>query len=184
MSMIIDGTAGITFPDSSVQPVASSVTKLITDSTDIAMTAVLGTSQQNVGSSFSINIPTSGLIKISGITGRFLNSAAATAHYYAFGIRIASTNYWFNQANSNGTVVITAGAASIGAGSTANAYAEVNGASGGASTSVSLSAMDIVGLSIPTGTQTVQLVTSYITTAGTIKGTVKQTRITLEFVTA
>ena len=38
--------------------------------------------------------------------------------------------------------------------------------------------------SIASGTQTVQLVTAYITTAGTIQGNVKQTRVTLEFLAA
>ena len=188
MAMTIDGSNGVTFPNSSVQIGAASPNQavVVTDSTNIAMTATLiGGSQQNVGSSFSINIPTSGIIKLSSIVGRFLNSATATQHNYTFGIRIGTTNYWFGQQNINGTLSTVPGNCIIQGTSAANQYIEIYGFGNSNSSTNLVSAnpasLDIVGASMPTGTQTVQVVTAYMTTAGTIQGAVKQTRITLEF---
>lgn len=189
MAMTIDGSNGVTFPNSSVQIGAASPNQavVVTDSTNIAMTALLNSgSQQNVGSSFSINIPTSGIIKLSSIVGRFLNSATATQHNYTFGIRINTTNYWFGQQNVNGTLSTILANCIIQGTAVANQYNEIYGFGNSSVVSSSLvsanpASLDIVGLSIPTGTQTVQVVTAYVTTAGTIQGAVKQTRITLEF---
>ena len=157
---------------------------LITDSTDIALTEVLGTGQQNVGSSISINIPVDGTIKLANISGRFLNSATASNHAWAFGIRIDSVNYWFGQSNNNGTLLTTANACAIETSNTANAYGEFNSSTINAATYRCTAGLtlDVTNSSIPTGTQTVQLITAYAVTAGTIKGTVKQTRILLEVV--
>lgn len=160
-------------------------TQLVTDSTDIAMTAVLGTSQQNVGSSFSVNIPANGVIRLASLSGRFLNSATAAAHNYAFGIRIGTTNYWFLQGNNNGTLSTVASVCVVSTGSTSNAYYEYYGSAAGASSNqgnITVGGLDVASLSIPTGTQTVQLITAYVTNAGTIKGTSKQTRVLLEFI--
>jgi hypothetical protein len=151
------------------------VAQLITDSTDITPNLYPST-QSNVGSSFSVNIPTTGLIRIAGLTVRWLNNATATQHYLLMGIRIGSTNYWFGYKDTNGTVShsnVVAGTATV------SIYKETRGPT---YSSDGAHIIDIVANSVPTGTQTVQLIAGYETTNGTIKGTTITTRAVLEFV--
>ena len=176
-ALISDGTAWVSTPQ----------LKIITDSTDITPALYsAGTAYTNVGSSFSINIPTFGLIKFSNLSGRVLNSAAATGHAIAFGIRIGTTNYWFGEFNNNGTITMAATTAQFAGSNIANAYYEFNGSGSSSGTGPAadrlISMMDITGAGIPTGIQTVQLIACSISTAPTLKGTVKQTRVVLEFI--
>jgi hypothetical protein len=150
-------------------------TQIVTDSTDITV-ALYPSTQSNVGSSFSVGIPTTGVIRLAGLTLRWLNNATATAHNLFMGIRIGTTNYWFNYMDNNGAVGYTN---IIAGGAVASTYKETRGSAfSGAGTYV----LDILASSIPTGTQTVQLIAGYETTQGTIKGTTITTRAVLEFI--
>lgn len=160
-------------------------TQLITDSTDIAVGSFITPAYSNVGSSFTLNIPTNGYISIKAVSGRLLNDATASAHYLSFGLRIGTTNYWFGTYSVNGTtLVMPSGACNT----AANNYIELNGNTNTFSnaniTFDKLSPLplgiDVVALSLPTGSQTVQLIAAWQTNAMTIKGTVKQTRVLLE----
>jgi hypothetical protein len=164
----------------------SFITKLITDTTDIALAVRAVATQSNVGSSFSVDIPTSGFIRMSSFTGRFLSNAVATAHKAGFGIRIGSTNYWFGTISDFGT---TRYLNQFYWGTVANDYFESNGTPSLSDNNVAADTangntptMDIVAMGIPTGVQTVQLIAGYNDAQSTLKGTVKTTRVILEFV--
>lgn len=149
-------------------------TQLITDSTDILLNNYATPSYSNVGSSFSINIPANGVIRISSFAGRLLNNATASQHSVVFGIRIGTKNYWFDYFNDNGTASVNT---FINGGTTANAYREYFGTPSNPSY-----AIDVAAYAVPTGSQTVQLIAAYYTTQCTLKGTTKQTRVVLEFI--
>lgn len=155
----------------------------VTDSTDIAL-ASAPSSQSNVGSSFSVNIPASGLIRLASFSGRVSFPSQNFANT-VFGIRIASTNYWFGQDAVNGATQLIpslALRASIsgtmdlsGSGFVANEASNTN------LNAIAEPVIDIINSSVPTGTQTVQLIAGWASgSTHTIKGTVKQTRVTLE----
>lgn len=164
----------------------NSTLKYVTDSTDITL-ASIASSQSNVGSTFSVTIPTTGYIKISSFAGRIQWSSVADNVQMNLGIRIGSTNYWFNKINNNGTIDYQS---MIGP---STGYQEQYGGairyinpSGAAYTNI-VPALDITAMSVPTGTQTVQLIASYGTTftgIGILKGTTTTTRVGIEFVSA
>jgi hypothetical protein len=158
--------------------VGSVVTQLITDSTDIAVGSFITPAYSNVGSSFSANIPANGIIRLASFACRLLNDATAAVHTLNLGIRIGTINYWFGYVNFNGTGV--AGNVLQG-GNTANAFTEFNGTPANTTGAPNAaSAIDVAAMSIPSGVQTVQLIAAWTTTACTLKGTVKQTRVCLE----
>ena len=160
--------------------------KYVTDSTDITL-ANISSSQSNVGSTFSVTIPTTGYIKISSFAGRIQWSSVADNVQMNLGIRIGSTNYWFNKINNNGTIDYQSMI-----GPTTGYQEQYGGAiryinpSGAAYTNI-VPALDITAMSVPTGTQTVQLIASYgntFTGIGILKGTTTTTRVGIEFVSA
>ena len=179
-----DGTA---WTSSAAAPI---LTKqyLITDSTDIVVNVALGTSQKTIGSTFVANIPAAGYIKLSSLSARFLNSGSGEAHYYGLGIRINSTNYWFLQPNVNGTFATnSADIFTVVSGTNPSQYYEYYGQSSinAGNGVVNFGTLDVSNRGIPSGLQTIQLITANVpafTATGTIKGTAKQTRITLEII--
>jgi hypothetical protein len=163
---------GITW-QSSVQ--TGLILKLITDSTDIALVTAGSATQSSIGSTFTVTIPSNGIIRLASFAGRILNDATATNHTQALGIRIGSTNYWFSGNNANGTITINN---DLSSGLVANGYFEKGGV--GSAAASPMSSLDVAGSSIPTGTQTVQLIAGNTAATATLKGTVKQTRVFLE----
>ena len=163
------------------------VIKYVTDTTDIAVTASAPT-QTNVGATFSVSIPTTGFIRLGSFAGKIINNTSATYAGPTFGIRIGSTNYWLALGNLTG--VDTYFPFAISATTTLNDYVIMYGASNGYTGGANFGwqhTIDIAALSVPTGTQTVQLIVgknnfgSY-TGNFTLKGTTNTTRVGLEFV--
>jgi len=162
--------------------------KYVTDSTDIAVSSSAPT-QTTVGSSFSVSIPTSGVIRIASFAGRIVEGAGGQNNGQAWGIRISSTNYWFTLGNVNGTLTYLPSVISSSA--TNTNYDQFYG---GFNTGVNPAVygrqcvIDIEANSVPTGTQTVQLIvaktTFSYTDPFTLKGTTNTTRVGLEFVSA
>ena len=164
---------------------AGPVIKYVTDTTDIAITAVAPT-YSNVGSTFSVSIPTTGFIRVASFAGKIINNSALYSGP-TLGIRIGSTNYWLAYGNLTGVDsyynLILSGS------NTLNDYTISYGGANGYLVGAVYSfphTIDIVALSVPTGTQTVQLIVGKATgnAAGnfTIKGTTNTTRVGLEFV--
>jgi hypothetical protein len=177
-----NGTAWVSSAPASSGPVL----KIVTDSTDIVATAAPPGTYYNIGSSFSVSIPTTGIIRASSFVGRINNTTNITGGGPTFGIRIGSTNYWLALLNDNGTDKYFMGVGDA----NANAYMTSNGSmtsTAGANYSHS-QCMDIAYNSVPTGTQTVQLIfakaAGNLTDNITIKGTTITTKIGIEFVSA
>lgn len=153
---------------------------VVTSSSDISLSTV--PTQANVGSSFSMTIPTSGIIGLS-ITGRLLNDASAATRKLILGIRIGSTNYW-PSANINGTTMYIP---CIVTPAVSSAYSEFSSAGGDGTAADAASGINpnnevqlgIEALSIPTGAQTVQVVAALAQSGGnaTLKGTTTPTRV-------
>ena len=178
--MIADGavSAAKLAGDVTLSPVT---TKLITDSTLINLNDV-ASSYNNVGSSFSAVIPTSGFIRISASCRLQNDFSGATTMTLLFGIRIGTTNYWFSEWNVNG--VLNRRGYLIVAVSALNEYTETYGSGGYAGNGVPLE-ISIAGKSIPTGTQTIQLIASRVGgSACSLRGATTPTRVSLEFVSA
>jgi hypothetical protein len=170
---------------SSAAPVSSVVTKEVTSTSDLSLTdwtsGTLPTSISNIGSSFSVVIPTSGVIKLN-ITLRLQNGAENYAQSY-FGIRIGSTNYMFGYILDNvpDAIDYTGNLSTFSEDTNdyINYYGESNSISFfGLGTSLEI---DIIGQSVPTGTQTVQLFAAGQGTA-IIKGTALTTRALIQFI--
>ena len=169
----------------SVTPVAPTVKYLVTSSVDITIptTTIAATDGQatwtTVGSSFTMNISANGTIRLAGIGGQLVCDATASGHSFSLGLRIGTTNYWFGRTfNSSGSVYSYG--AYINAGATANAAFDMYGYGGGNTPFVHL---DAWSASLPTGSQTVQLIVAASAgtgVGGTLKGTTRQTRVTLE----
>lgn len=171
-------------------PASGPVIKYVTDSTDISVTAVAGVGYSTIGSTFSVDIPTSGSFTIKQMVIKVRNDDTGYANP-AFGLRVGSTNYWFgvedstaqgveitplfyshdNTLNNTTTYYSTPGSAKI-----------VTGAFFG-----SAPIRDIVQSGIPTGTQTVQLITARPDWVNanypifTILGSSETTRVAIEF---
>ena len=163
---------------------AGPVLKYVTDTTDIAVTALAPT-ETNIGSTFSVSIPTSGYITIKNIVMKITNNAAS---YCAptLGLRIGSTNYWLNTASFNSVTTYNLAFLSSG-NSLSDVTINYNGVSGaGLSANYGYNQLiDIVASGIPTGTQTVQLIVGKCTNQTgnfTIGGTTVTTRVGIEFV--
>jgi hypothetical protein len=167
----------------------ASTLKVVTDTTDIAVTANAPT-QTLVGSSFSVSIPTSGLIRIASFSGRIVKGAGTTNISQTWGIRIGSTNYWFSLANNNGTLGYTP--ATISSSGTNGDFDQFYGGFNIYPYNYMWqNIIDITAQSVPTGTQTVQLIVAKAAYTGnpwtdswTVKGATTTTRVGLEFVSA
>lgn len=150
---------------------------LVTDSTDIGLAAA-GGSQSNIGGSFAANIPANGLIRMMSFAGRIINNATSIQHNTSFGIRIGTTNYWFDSVNGS----------PIGQFNTSNTANTTNDFIGAAFYSAGINGnpimpcLDIAAAGIPTGNQTIQLIAGYVNAQTTLKGSVKQTRVQLEII--
>jgi len=155
---------------------------LITSSVDITLAAATingttgQTGQSNVGSSFTMIIPSTGIITFASIAGKWTNDGNTTTHTATFGIRIGTTNYWFgyndlSTPSYSYTGFITGGSTANGS---TNLYGNGNSTSSG-------TAIDVVSAGVPTGSQTVQLIAASTssTTGGTINGATRQTRVKL-----
>ncbi len=160
--------------------------KTITDTTDITLVNV-ASSYVTIGSSFSVSIPTTGFIRVGSFAGRLTYSSGGNETSLILGIRIGSTNYWLGSINRNGTTrysTITTFITSAGYEEYYGAPKSFTGELYGAASMVS----DITAASIPTGTQTVQLIgaANIAIYAGIsiLKGTTTTTRVGLEFVSA
>lgn len=170
----------------SAAPAASGpVLKLVTDSTDIALTASPPT-YYSIGSSFSVSIPTTGIIRVVSFVGRIDNNTLVQGGGPTFGIRIGSTNYWFALVSDNGTDKYYMGIAEL----NAVGYMATNGSllNNANATYIKSQCLDIAYNSVPTGTQTVQLIcsktNSTYTDNITLKGTTRTTKVGIEFVSA
>jgi len=137
-----------------------------TDSTDITLAAP--GAANTIGSSFSFDVPTKGLLYVDLNEGQI--DAVTNTINPIIGIKISATEY-FPQYDDNGTPNYSSplGAAAAG---TANIYSGNNSGS---------FPMSIEGLSVPTGTQTVSFIIAEADSdsGGTLKGTVTTTRISL-----
>lgn len=171
---------------------AGPVLKYITDTTDIAVTANASAGHYVIGSSFSVDIPTSGYISLKSLVIQLVNDASGPASP-TFGLRVGSTNYWLVSGTIGGTSyygpVVFAGNATLG--DVHNVYSGPHGSwhIAAARALGTDPKTDIINLGIPTGTQTVELI---VAKAGpginaaydsnfTIKGTNLTTRIGVEF---
>ena len=174
----------------STAPAASGpVIKYVTDATDITLVDI-ASSQVNVGTSFSVSIPTTGFINLTSFAGRLTWSSIAGVIGVAFGIRISSTNYWFGKWNSNGIINYTG----ICGTSSSAGFDEYYGSlikdprDQRESNDSAALGLDIAANSVPTGTQTVQLIAAYgalsRTGIGILKGTTTTTRVGLQFSSA
>lgn len=168
--------------------------KYITDSTDIAVTATADTGYSTIGSTFSVDIPTSGYIAMKNLVIKLINDLTSNYSAPVFGLRISSTNYWFtiNQNSYYGTYyapVITSGDNTLGNYSIINTGPDTGWYGPGNSNILGTNFnADIIRLGIPTGTQTAQLIVGASTGISslydgyfTIKGTDITTRVGLEF---
>jgi hypothetical protein len=173
----------------STAPAASGpVIKYVTDATDITLVDI-ASSQVNVGTSFSVSIPTTGYINLTSYAGR-LTWSSGNYPSIVWGIRISSTNYWFGKWNQNGTIAY----GGIISANTSAGFDEFYG-SVEKWTNISTTqygtpslGLDITANSVPTGTQTVQLIAAYgalgNTGIGILKGTTTTTRVGLQFSSA
>jgi len=166
----------------------NSTLKYVTDTTDISVTALAPT-HTTVGTTFSVSIPTTGFIRLASFAGKIINNTATTYAGPTFGIRIGSTNYWL--ALSNLTGVDTYFPLGLSATTTLSDYVIMYGSPNGYAGAASYAfpqILDIAALSVPTGTQTVQLIVAKNTqnvaynSNFTLKGTTNTTRVGLEFV--
>lgn len=170
----------------------NSTLKIVTDSTDIALTADPTSTYYNFGSTFSVNIPTSGLIRIVSFVGRVQNSTNSQGGGPTFGIRIGSTNYWLCKGViQNPSTTTRYGAFLIESYAVSNTYIETYGTNATHTSGAEYGSPHIIDIaynSIPTGTQTIQLICakkSYShTDSVTLKGTVITTKVGIEFVSA
>lgn len=163
----------------------NSTLKIVTDSTDIALTASPPT-YYSIGSSFSVSIPTTGIIRVVSFVGRIDNNTLVQGGGPTFGIRIGSTNYWFALVSDNGTDKYYMGIAEL----NAVGYMATNGSLLNNANAIYIKSqcLDIAYNSVPTGTQTVQLIcsktNSTYTDNITLKGTTRTTKVGIEFVSA
>jgi len=166
----------------SAAPSGSVVTKEVTSTSDLSLTnwttGTLPTTINNIGDSFSVDIPTSGVIKLN-ISLRLQNGEADYAYAW-FGIRISSTNYLFGHSVLNGTDAIYRSTHLYVSGNSLNDYQTFYGTNAGNYQRPSFN-IDIASQSVPTGTQTVQLFAAGVGTA-IIKGTALTTRALIQFI--
>ena len=171
----------------SAAPAASGpVLKYVTDTTDITLVNV-ATSYVTVGSSFSVSIPTTGFINLRSFAGRLTYSSGLAETAMTLGIRIGTTNYWLGTTSVSGVSVYSV----IYTATTAAGYDEYYGNPRSRNQGIyGIAGMisDITANSIPTGTQTVQLIAAanvaYAAGISILKGTTTTTRVGIEFVSA
>lgn len=156
----------ITFVREEVKPYIVEYTGNITLS-DIA------SSYNAFGTAFSVDIPTSGIIN-GFMTGRLRADTASGAGLY-IGIRIGTTNYWLGSFGKRSSGVITDpvyyNAIAVPAGSSLD-YSEYRG-------NISQVSYSISAASIPTGTQTIQLIVARSSQAATLLGATTTSRFHL-----
>lgn len=152
---------------------------VVTDSTDISLSNV--PTQTNVGSTFSMTIPTNGLIWFN-FAGEVIIGTAAAA--LVLGLRIGTTNYWpVSSPSGTPTYSATMGANGVGTfvmsslgmfgGQAASSGIGNAGGNGTQPTGIPIEASGI-----PTGAQTVQVIAGLMTVSSgtiTLKGTVVTT---------
>lgn len=147
----------------------------VTSASDIALSTA--PTQANVGTPQTMVIPINGYIRMS-FEGMIVSTGSNA--FLTLGIRIGSTNYWPSyQSDTNSLYFAICGGNTTGSIVAAQGHdpSTSNGMFGGP---VSLS---IGGKSIPTGSQTVQVIAAQTVGAtGTIKGTVVGTVVNLEMV--
>ena len=148
----------------------------ITDSTDITV-AITESGANAIGSSFSINIPTRGIIRLATIDATVIGTGASFINPY-FGFKIGSTVYPFIYYKNNTTTNVTENFG----GSTSGAYLTLKGS---AELVASIAAMVYVD-SMPTGEQTVSLVVweKEGDSGGVFKGTTRTIDISIEVLDA
>ena len=185
----ITGNVAITGTLTSSGTAFGPTVKYVTDATNITL-ANIASSQVNVGSSFSVSIPTTGYISVTSFAGRLTWSSVADNVGCVLGIRISSTNYWFGKWSNNGSILysgLIGNQTSAGFTEWYGSLIKFAGTSANQNDQAPLG-LDIVANSIPTGTQTVQLIAAYgaigYTGVGILSGATTTTRVALEFVTA
>jgi hypothetical protein len=163
--------------------------KYVTDTTNITLVNI-ASSYVTVGSSFSVSIPATGYINVTSFAGRLTWSSVADNVGCVLGIRIGSTNYWFGKWSNNGTILyagICGSRTSAGYDEWYGSLIKFVGTSANANDAAPLG-LDIAANSIPTGTQTVQLIAAYgaigFTGIGILSGATTTTRVGIEFVSA
>jgi hypothetical protein len=168
---------------------AGPTVKYVTDATNITLVNI-ASSYVTVGSSFSVSIPTTGYINVTSFAGRLTWSSVADNVSCTFGIRIGSTNYWFGKFSYNGTIGysgLLGTRNSAGYDEWYGALIKYTSTSSLANDSAALG-IDIAANSVPTGTQTVQLIAACgangYTGIGILSGATTTTRVSLEFVSA
>lgn len=140
----------------------------VSDSTDISLSQA--PTQANLGSPISATIPTKGIIRLSW-EGAYTGSS--TTHL-VIGIRIGGTNYWpiYND-SGGGTNYMTVSQNTNGSG---NSVSHSEGFGGSVDAMIGGQVgLSIEGLSIPTGSQTIQFI---VASASGVLGTVKGTSVT------
>lgn len=184
--IIDDGSGNLTIGAGQVTTamLASSNSKItpltvVSDSTDIVLANV--PTQTNVGSTFSMTIPTKGIITWNIACEVIIGTSSASI---VFGIRIGSTNYWPTN-NFSGTIEYSDSLVSIGTGTIISSNIGMlgggaNNNGGGTAGGSQTCGISIEGSGIPTGVQTVQVIAGFTTGSGgtaTLKGTVVPTNV-------
>lgn len=175
-------STGTTWVSSASSASTSKVTPytVVTDTTDISLSLV--PTQANVGSTFSMTIPTKGLIQWFA---SFEEITTTSDSPVVFGLRIGSTNYWPTNSIRGSTEYIVSGYDNAGAAST-SVFSSFGVAQSQPNTSPSSNGhfTALVGISIEksgisTGVQTVQVIAGMLNSGvtATIKGTVVTTRV-------
>lgn len=170
--LVCDGTGFLLAnPTISTSSTNKLTTFQVTDTTDITLSQV--PTQQNVGATQSITIPTKGTIEL-GFSGEIINSTSN--NQLVLGLRIGGVNYWpvvSQEGNTGYTETYNGNAAGTEIVSSYGVNNSNSGVSGGA-----LVGLQIEEMGIPTGTQTVQIIAGKVAAnASVIKGTVKTTRV-------
>lgn len=145
----------------------------VTDSTDITLNDI-ASSYSSFGSAFLLTIPTQGTLDIV-MSGRLRSDVAATGEVYV-GLRIDSTNYWFNMYNTSGSLTTQETMRSP---VVLDGYLETYGAGTSQPNGGQPSSLNIAAASIPTGSKTVQMIVARAGDACSLRGTTTTSRVVL-----
>lgn len=150
---------------------------ITSDTSDMAL-PLITSSYTAFGSPFSLDIPTTGVI--SGfMTGRFRTDANVTSSLY-IGIRIGITNYWLGSGTRvSGGISFPSYGYAMTTGATLNDYLQTSGQST-PNFGATLVSSSVDALSVPTGTQTVQLIVASSTGTATLVGATTTSRFHLK----
>jgi hypothetical protein len=122
----------------------------------------------------NVNIPASGRLTLSIPSARFLAGGANTGNIF-IGIKVNGVIYK-SQYNSNGTIADSVWHATV----TASTYEEWVSENGQSQTTGNIITFDVATLGIATGSQSVELILKALTTAFTLKGTARTTKMNLQ----